>query len=991
MRFSSKLVAWVAFALATGEIAWAGPGGSVALINATPYDWKLVNSHQYQMDWRPAETIPAGTSHMQYFEYWYQHGDNGDCAAEATYAIENGPTPAQFIVQARQNGGKRIEVQYQDTMASLNNPQNSLINLGYIHDGAVSFILSGTDTSNYVGTNPPIAWMQATLSTIGPKTMRDIAIPESHDAGASELTWQWMGIPHNTQTQAVHMYTQLLNGARWFDVRPVYYKGHWYTGHFSPSVGKNQIGATGRTIEHIINDINRFTSEHPGELIILDLTHDQNIDKWWAPLEPQEWQALYAELYKIKDLWIPTSDNLPDDLTTVPISTFISPGSKSAVVIRIPGGAPLPGETKHTGKREESSTETTIAHPAEGVHMVFNNVDPEENPRIDTINDFGDYENAADARWTTGSSAASNITQMPSKIKIMSNKVLAPLPEGPWRKAFIHDNRFHYTGSYSETRWPEKMTPDQIAKLGSKGSEPLRSTWTLTQYWTDVTDVATERHSIIYMARKAHKALLEALWPAMKEGGKWPNIIEIDDVSRSDAAALSIAINNYFAAGNNHALVKRPKVAARSMRRGWRRDIIGTPAKNPSCTSFWCFLEDLQDFGNLCNFPGACPNHPFEDKQKHWDARLHSQWERDQAWGALLRVRAPRIAQNEGERKFLRGKFKTESKALKDPHKVTLKSLSEYQKKVEKTMLAKADERWKELGKRHKTALDASKAKQKKLLDTFVAEQKSNKEINKNDREKNFSDYKSALKEKMDALLATQKEQSAALRKHLDEYMLPFLTFSAAKHKALSDRYFEEERKQDEHHSAKFRELIKCQTKRWDDEEDKFQWVPGKYSPEEVANYPRLPSCVPDISDSPKFGSEKDQDWPDPKGTVVVDAPAELESGLGIEEVKDPEPPAPYSHPGRYGPPGATPSMVGFPTTSEVVSSPTVEELEPSVTEIEVVVSSTEEPIYTEPPCMPHWDPPSTEFGVNPFGDTPCGETPFGTNPFGTNPMGVSA
>lgn len=549
------------------------------------------------MDWKPAEMIPAGTSHMQYFEYWYQHGDNGNCAAEANYAIENSPTPAQFTVRARQNGGKRIEVQYQDTMASLNNPQNSLINLGFIHDGAVSFILSGTDTSNYVGTNPPTAWMQAILPTIGSKLIRDIVMPESHDAGASELTWQWMGVPHNTQTQSVHMYTQLLNGARWFDVRPVYYKGFWYTGHFSPSVGKNHVGATGRTIEHIINDINRFTSEHPGELIILDLTHDQNIDKWWAPLEPREWQALYAELYKIKDLWHSSPDSLPQDLTTVPINAFISPGSKSAVVIRIPSNAPLPGETKYVDKRDENLVETTATHPPEGVHMDFNSIDPQENPPIDTVNGFGDYADATSAYWITDLSTSLNTTQMPSRIKATNSKVVVPLPDGPWRKAFIHDNRLPYTGSYSETRSPEKMAPDQITQLVTKDSKPLRSTWTLTQYWTDVTDVATKKHSIIYMSRKAHKALLEALWPAMKESNKWPNIIEIDDVSRSDTAALSIAINNYFASENDYGTVKNPGISTQRMRRAIWRDIIGSPSENPSCTSF---CEDLQDFSGLC-------------------------------------------------------------------------------------------------------------------------------------------------------------------------------------------------------------------------------------------------------------------------------------------------------------------------------------------------------------------------------------------------------
>src|ERR1700712_3210328 len=79
----------------------AGPGGYVNLINASPYDWKLTYSHSYQMDWQPAALIPAGTNHEQYLEWWYHHGNNGDCAAEATYELVGSPGTA-FQLQARQ-------------------------------------------------------------------------------------------------------------------------------------------------------------------------------------------------------------------------------------------------------------------------------------------------------------------------------------------------------------------------------------------------------------------------------------------------------------------------------------------------------------------------------------------------------------------------------------------------------------------------------------------------------------------------------------------------------------------------------------------------------------------------------------------------------------------------------------------------------------------------------------------------------------------------
>jgi hypothetical protein len=332
--------------LTGGHPVAAGPGGYVALINGSPYDWKLVYSHEYQMDWKPAPIIPAGTSKEQYFEYWHDWGNNGDCGAEATYELVGSPMPASFQLQARQSGGKGIQVQFLGDLSSLNNPQNSLINLGYVHDGGVAFILSGDGIQPYVSSNPPIGWMQATLSSIASKNLREIAMPDSHDAGMSEITRGYGGIAHNTQTQSGNVHEQLKNGARWFDIRPVHRQGDWYTGHFSTVPVLGTVGGMGRMIPDIIADINKFTSQNPGELIILDLSHEMDCASSWIDhLSPEQWQKLYRTLEGIHDLWAIDPNNLPQDYSCVPVSTFIQPGSKSAVLIRIPDYAPLPANT----------------------------------------------------------------------------------------------------------------------------------------------------------------------------------------------------------------------------------------------------------------------------------------------------------------------------------------------------------------------------------------------------------------------------------------------------------------------------------------------------------------------------------------------------------------------------------------------------------------------------------------------------------------------
>lgn len=328
----------------------AGPGGYVSLINGSPYDWKSTYSHSYQMDWQPAALIPAGTSHEQYLEFWYHWGDNGDCAAEVIYELVGSPEYTAFKLHAIQDNGKMLKVQYLGALSSLNNQRHSLINLGFEHDGGVSFILAGDGGMPYVSSNPPAAWMQATLFTIGSRTLRQIAIPASHDAGMSGITQAWVGTFHNTATQTDGIYEQLLSGARWLDIRPVSAYRHeagagteFYVGHFSEAKVFKVVGATGISFEKMIAAINRFTAENPGELIILDLTHELDGDEHWKwGFTTEQWQALYEVLGDIKDLWEPDDDSIPQDFTSVPLRTFIQPGSNSAVLIRIPGHAPFP-------------------------------------------------------------------------------------------------------------------------------------------------------------------------------------------------------------------------------------------------------------------------------------------------------------------------------------------------------------------------------------------------------------------------------------------------------------------------------------------------------------------------------------------------------------------------------------------------------------------------------------------------------------------------
>jgi hypothetical protein len=63
--------------------------------------------------------------------------------------------------------------------------------------------------------------------------------------------------------QDLDLYQQLIRGIRYFDFRSGWHCGTWYTFHYE----------LGHTSETLLRDVARFASEHPGEVVILELTH----------------------------------------------------------------------------------------------------------------------------------------------------------------------------------------------------------------------------------------------------------------------------------------------------------------------------------------------------------------------------------------------------------------------------------------------------------------------------------------------------------------------------------------------------------------------------------------------------------------------------------------------------------------------------------------------------------------------------------------------
>lgn len=113
-------------------------------------------------------------------------------------------------------------------------------------------------------------WMHELVNAHYHATLSDICIPGSHDAAMYITQYCTAFANHgNTQTQYLTMKNQLEAGLRIYDVRPVYFKGDFYTQHSTKCDG---LGCKGDLLRNMLRDTRTFTDQHR-ELVILLITH----------------------------------------------------------------------------------------------------------------------------------------------------------------------------------------------------------------------------------------------------------------------------------------------------------------------------------------------------------------------------------------------------------------------------------------------------------------------------------------------------------------------------------------------------------------------------------------------------------------------------------------------------------------------------------------------------------------------------------------------
>lgn len=185
------------------------------------------------------------------------------------------------------------------------------------------------------------SWMSDNLSVLGNKTLRQLCMPGTHDAGMGTFVpGTAFASPCNTVTQTSLIAGQLQLGARYFDIRPVIHGGEYYTGHYTELTiaGVNSWqGANGQSMASVISDINSFTRDNP-ELVILYLSHDLDTDvgnSKYAAFNQAQWNSLLTLMQGITDLKAVTTS----DLSQLALDDYIGNGKAAVIVVVDPSGS----------------------------------------------------------------------------------------------------------------------------------------------------------------------------------------------------------------------------------------------------------------------------------------------------------------------------------------------------------------------------------------------------------------------------------------------------------------------------------------------------------------------------------------------------------------------------------------------------------------------------------------------------------------------------
>lgn len=260
----------------SGDAPWPLPSTFINIVNLTPYRFKfrrdLSNQCQISGDFGD---VPAGHAGQMRASYGTKGSSRVDDNADYYFDVVG--TNHRFHIKSTQNDK---EGDYYRTIWDMNE-----WGLGYKEfkhpdvEVAVNLIITGSEEYGYYTSmdwaSSPQGWMQALYPVIKDRQLRHVVMPGSHDAGMGVWTNSYFGAPMNSQTQGLTIYEQLVAGARYFDLRVVQvlkFPGgdpEYVAAHLNDEMLDFAVGETRESVQDIIDGINRFYKETPGEAIFL--------------------------------------------------------------------------------------------------------------------------------------------------------------------------------------------------------------------------------------------------------------------------------------------------------------------------------------------------------------------------------------------------------------------------------------------------------------------------------------------------------------------------------------------------------------------------------------------------------------------------------------------------------------------------------------------------------------------------------------------------
>ena len=248
-------------------------------------------------DWRWSHVYPGKA--VQNVAHFSQDTNDWEdtTAGEAYYTVGN--TGKTFEVRIWGNSRTSYDRRAAFDLSGMGKGQREFSLPG--RNVPATLVLTGSESFGFITSlqRQPLAWMNSIEETIKDRMLKQAVMPGTHNAGLSHISPGLMslGTATNTQNQGINTYDQLRAGSRWFDVRVQSVHSivninnyRFWTTHVNDETADTPIGASGEPLEFLISNINRFTSENPGEVIVLQFRYLNGIREtpsggplYWGP------------------------------------------------------------------------------------------------------------------------------------------------------------------------------------------------------------------------------------------------------------------------------------------------------------------------------------------------------------------------------------------------------------------------------------------------------------------------------------------------------------------------------------------------------------------------------------------------------------------------------------------------------------------------------------------------------------------------------------